>query len=213
MFDFPPSLINGYNYFYNNIFIPQKSYYKKLAKKGQKTQILVIACCDSRAAPETIFNSYLGEIFVIRNIANQIPPFQPDSQYHGTSSALEFGVQKLKVKHIVVLGHSRCSGVAASADPDLSPLTESDFIGSWIKLLEPAVEQVKSLENINEEQKRRLLEYASVRCSLDNLRTFPWILEKEQKQELKLHGAWFDIENGQLWIMEKESKEFFCLCV
>lgn len=208
--DFPASLLNGYKYFIQTGFAEKRSRYKKLAKEGQKPKILIISCCDSRTAPETIFNSYPGEIFVVRNIANQVPPFQPDSQYHGTSAALEFGVQKLDVKHIVVLGHARCSGVAATLDSESEPLSESDFIGGWMKLLEKAKAEIEQITNLDKEQKKRLLERSSIRYSLSNLRTFPWIKDKEEKGELSLHGAWFDIENGQLWIMDNSTGEFSC---
>ncbi|WP_370931418.1 carbonic anhydrase [Bartonella sp. DGB1] len=208
--DFPASLLNGYKYFIQTNFNEKKSYYKKLAKGGQKAKVLIICCCDSRAAPETIFNSYPGEIFVLRNIANQVPPFQPDSQYHGTSAALEFAVQKLGVKHIVVLGHARCGGVAAALELGSTPLSDSDFIGGWMKLLQGATEEVSNITHLDEDQKKRLLERISIRYSLANLRTFPWIRAKEEDGSLALHGAWFDIENGQLWLLNRSNGDFFC---
>src|SRR6187401_1564750 len=133
---------------------------------------MVIGCCDSRCSPEVIFNSRPGELFVVRNIANLVPPYAPDAQAHGVSAALEFGVMALRVKHIVVLGHAHCGGVKAFAE-DAEPLTPGDFIGRWMSLMAPALEKVGPRGSMPREQYIERLEKASVVNTLDNLMTFP----------------------------------------
>lgn len=141
---FPDHLLNGYHNFMNGRFSEQQKRYKALAETGQKPRTMVVACCDSRAAPETIFDSGPGELFVVRNVANLMPPYEPDGHYHSTSAALEFAVQSLRVSDIVVMGHGRCGGIKAALDPDAEPLSPGDFIGRWMNLLKPAAEQIQS---------------------------------------------------------------------
>ncbi len=131
----PEKLLNGYRSFMSGDYAGQSQRYRELAKTGQTPETMVIACCDSRAAPETIFDTGPGELFVVRNVANLVPPYTPDGEYHGTSAALEFAVQSLKVKDIVVLGHGRCGGIAAALTPDAAPLSPGDFIGKWMNML------------------------------------------------------------------------------
>ena len=110
----PRSLFEGYVAFKYGKLRSERARYRELAARGQKPEVMLIGCCDSRAAPETIFDASPGELFVVRNVANLVPPYEPDGEYHSTSAALEFGVQALKVKHIVVMGHARCGGIAAA---------------------------------------------------------------------------------------------------
>jgi carbonic anhydrase len=208
MTTFPPSLLQGYSAFRDGRFAQESARYRTLAEQGQKPETLVLACCDSRAAPEIIFNALPGEIFVIRNVANLVPPYKPDGQYHATSAALEFAVQSLKVKHIVVLGHGRCGGVAAALGPASEPLSPGDFIGKWMELLAPAAEVVAKNEWMTDTERQLALERISIRYSVDNLRTFPCISILEKKDRLKLHGAWFDISNGELWVMSPDTGDF-----
>ena len=139
--DFPQRLIEGYAAFLRERLPQEQSRMRDLAETGQQPEIMVIGCCDSRVSPEAIFDARPGELFVVRNVANIVPPYAPDGQAHGVSAALEFGVGALRVKHIVVLGHARCGGVKAFAD-DIDnlrqPLSPGDFIGKWMKLMQPA---------------------------------------------------------------------------
>ncbi|KQY25870.1 carbonic anhydrase [Rhizobium sp. Root482] len=205
---FPDYLLKGYNNFMSGRFNEQQQRYKALAETGQKPRTMVIACCDSRAAPETIFDSGPGELFVVRNVANMMPPYQPDGHYHSTSSALEFAVQVLRVSDIVVMGHGRCGGIKAALDPDAEPLSPGDFIGRWMNLLKPAAEQILNNDLLTAGERQRALERVSIRNSLANLRTFPCVKILEDKGKLQLHGAWFDISTGELWIMDTKSGDF-----
>lgn len=208
MDSFPRSLLNGYQEFRRSRFSNERKRYRDLAEKGQTPETLVIACCDSRAAPETIFNAMPGEIFVVRNVANLVPPYKPDGEYHSTSAALEFAVQSLKVKHIVVLGHGRCGGIKAALDPADEPLSPGDFIGKWMELLAPAAESISRNEWMTGAERQTALEHISIRHSIANLRTFPCISILENKDRLSLHGAWFDISDGELWVMNASSGDF-----
>ena len=182
--------------------------YRTLARNGQTPETMVIACCDSRAAPETIFDSGPGELFVVRNVANLVPPYAPDGRHHSTSAALEFAVQSLKVKHIVVLGHGRCGGIRAALDPAAEPLSPGDFIGKWMGLVAPAAEAVAGNEMMTQAERQTALERISIRYSIANLRSFPCISILEGKGKLSLHGAWFDISTGELWVMDAATGDF-----
>jgi carbonic anhydrase len=208
MTSFPPSLLSGYKAFRDNRYSQENERYRKLAEAGQSPETLLIACCDSRAAPETIFNSAPGEIFVVRNVANLVPPYAPDDQHHSTSAALEFAVQSLKVKNIVVMGHGRCGGINAALNPSAEPLSPGDFIGKWMELLGPAAEAISANKWSTPAERQQMLEFASIRFSIANLRTFPCVSILEKKGRLTLHGAWFDISEGELWVMDSESEDF-----
>jgi len=182
--------------------------YRKLAREGQTPETMVIACCDSRAAPETIFDCGPGELFVVRNVANLVPPYEPDDKHHATSAALEFAVQSLKVKHIVVLGHGRCGGIKAALDPSAPPLSPGDFIGKWMGLVAPAAEAVANNTMMTPGERQTALERISIRYSLANLRSFPCVSILEGKGKLSLHGAWFDISTGELWAMNPATGDF-----
>lgn len=205
---FPPALLDGYRAFRDGTFAQENERYRRLAEQGQTPENLVIACCDSRAAPETVFNAAPGEIFVVRNVANLVPPYKPDGAYHGTSASLEFAVQALKVKNIVVLGHGRCGGIQAALAPAAEPLSPGDFIGKWMDLLGPAAATISADRSLSGGERQTALERISVRRSVANLRTFPCISILEDKGRLTLHGAWFDIASGELWIMDPETGEF-----
>jgi carbonic anhydrase len=208
MMNFPSALAEGYIEFRKNKFGDVRERYRRLAEQGQVPETMVIACCDSRTAPEMIFSALPGEIFVVRNVANLVPPYEPDDQHHSTSAALEFAVQSLKVKNIVVLGHGRCGGIEAALSPSAEPLSPGDFIGKWMELLAPAAEAVVAVENMTDTERQVALERISIRHSIENLRTFPCVSILEKKDRLHLHGAWFDISEGQLWIMDPETKDF-----
>ncbi|MFQ0814588.1 carbonate dehydratase [Brucella anthropi] len=208
MVDLPDSLLAGYRTFMREHFAQETSRYRHLADKGQSPETLVIACCDSRAAPETIFNTAPGEIFVLRNVANLIPPYEPDGEYHAASAALEFAVQSLKVKNIVVMGHGRCGGIKAALDTESAPLSPGDFIGKWMSLIAPAAEAVSGNQLMTQAERHTALERISIRYSINNLRTFPCVDILEKKGKLTLHGAWFDISTGELWVMDHQTGDF-----
>ena len=196
MTSFPPRLIEGYRNFISGDFERQKTRYRQLADAGQKPEAMIIACCDSRAAPETVFDCGPGELFVVRNVANLVPPYRPDGEYHATSAALEFAVQALRIRNIVVMGHGRCGGITAALDPAAEPLSPGDFIGKWVSLLGPTTEAVAGATDMTASERQTALERISIRNSIGNLRTFPDITKLENSGKLALHGAWFDISTG-----------------
>ncbi len=145
---------------------------------------------------------------MVRNVANLVPPYAPDGEYHATSAALEFGVQSLKVKHIVVMGHGRCGGIRAALDPVAAPLSPGDFIGKWMSLVGPAADAVASNAMMTAGERQTALERIAIRYSIANLRTFPCVSILEGKGRLTLHGAWFDISTGELWVMNRDTGDF-----
>ncbi len=204
----PDKLLHGYQNFISGRYASESDRYRTLAISGQKPETMVIACCDSRAAPETIFDTGPGELFVVRNVANLVPPYEPDGEFHSTSAALEFAVQSLKVKHIVVMGHGRCGGIKAALDPAAEPLSPGDFIGKWMSLVGPAAEAVSENKLLTDGERQTALERISIRFSLANLKSFPCVQILEGKGKLSLHGAWFDISTGELWVMNTETGDF-----
>jgi len=208
---FPSRLLRGYAAFREQRLPQESSRYRVLADAGQRPRTMIVGCCDSRAAPETIFDAAPGELFVVRNVANLVPPYDPDGEYHGTSAAIEFAVMGLKVQHIVVLGHGRCGGVqaymAARDGQGGAIAPSSDFIGKWISLIAPA-EGLLCDDPLYAADAQRALEFASVRKAIENLRTFPTIRNLEAIDEIELHGAWFDISTGELWVMNNETGDF-----
>ncbi|WP_265517861.1 carbonic anhydrase [Nitratireductor luteus] len=203
----PERLLAGYRNFMASRYTIESQRYQALAREGQKPETMVIACCDSRAAPETIFDAGPGELFVVRNVANLVPPYAPDDQHHGTSAALEFAVQSLKVKSIVVMGHGRCGGIGAALNPTAEPLSPGDFIGKWMGLVAPAAAALAG-NSMTAAERQTALERISIRFQVENLRSFPCVKILEDKGRLSLHGAWFDIERGELWVMDPKTGDF-----
>jgi carbonic anhydrase len=214
---FPSRLVDGFKAFHYGTLRRERERYERLAASGQRPDIMIVACCDSRAAPETLFDAAPGEIFVVRNVANIVPPYGPAAGHHGTPAALEFAVQELKVGHILVMGHGRCGGVGAFLRhrdrPDEKPLSPGDFIGKWMTLLEPATRDLRCEETAAEDIRRRALEEAGVRNSLANIATYPCVRILVERRRIALHGAWFDISGGQLWVMDAATGEFAPLAV
>ncbi|TIN11190.1 carbonic anhydrase [Mesorhizobium sp.] len=204
----PDHLLTGYRNFMSGRYLAESGRYRSLAREGQAPETMIIACCDSRAAPEAIFDAGPGELFVLRNVGNLVPPYAPDDQFHSTSAALEFAVQSLKVKNIVVMGHGRCGGIRAALDSTAAPLSPGDFIGKWMSLIAPAAETVSSSTFMTATERQTALERISIRYSIANLRTFPSVSILEGKRRLSLHGAWFDISTGELWVMNKDTGDF-----
>ncbi len=208
MHEFPQRLLDGYSDFIAGRYAREKARYRELASTGQTPSTMIIACCDSRAAPETIFDAGPGELFVLRNVANLVPTYQPDAAQHGTSAAIEFAVNSLEVSNIVVMGHGRCGGIRAALNPKAKPLDEGDFIGKWMSMLGPVSAQVGASTMLTPTERETALERISVRHSIANLRTFPYIARLEAEGKLLLHGAWFDILLGELWVMNSETGDF-----
>ncbi len=203
--DFPQRLLDGYASFRAGRYVSEAERYRRLGEGQQKPTIMMIACCDSRAAPETIFDAGPGEIFVVRNVANLVPPYAPDGRHHSTSAALEFAVLQLGVKHIVIMGHGRCGGIRAIIEPG-DPLSTGDFIGKWLAGVRDVAATVEHDHDLAE--RLTLVEQASVEHSLANLRTFPWVRVREGKSQLTLHGAWFDISQGELNVYEETERRW-----
>lgn len=200
---FPARLLEGYENFRAARLPRERERFAEMAEHGQKPEIMIIACCDSRVSPEVIFDSRPGEMFVVRNVANLVPPYAPDGELHGTSAALEFAVQALRVKHIVVMGHGRCGGVHNYVQRLRSPtdddaLSPGDFIGRWMTLISPAAEAMPArVDESDHDYAERLVE-TSIRNSIENLLTFPCISILYGRGKLKLHGAIFDVATGLL---------------
>lgn len=205
---FPETLLAGYARFMEGRYSWERERYHELAVDGQSPTTMIVGCCDSRAAPETIFDCGPGELFVLRNVANLVPPFQPDGGQHGTSAGIEFAVKVLQVEHIVIMGHGRCGGVAAALDPASKPLAEGNFIGKWLELLEPVTAQFSDNGLMTASERQTAFERISIRNSIDNLRGFPYVRDLEKAGKLTIHGAWFDIKSGELWVMHPESGDF-----
>lgn len=205
---FPKDLLNGHKNFMDGRYSTDKDRYKDLAERGQKPHTMIIACCDSRSGPEAIFDCGPGELFVVRNVANLVPTYKPDGENHGTSAALEFAVQSLNVERIIVLGHGRCGGISAALATDSEPLSPGDFIGRWMEMLKPAAETIQDSPHMTPAERQTALERISVRLSIENLRTFPCVDILESKGSLTLHGAWFDISTGELWVMDGPTGDF-----
>ena len=203
----PQQLIDGYRAFLIGRLRHEQDRYRELAKSGQSPQIMVIGCCDSRVSPEVIFDARPGELFVVRNVANIVPPYAPDQRAHGVSAALEFGIAALKIRHIVVLGHAQCGGVKAYAE-DAEPLSPGDFIGNWMKLMAPAADKVGPRDALSPADYLTRLEQANVVNSLDNLMTFPRLRKLIERSDVVVHGAYFGVSNGQRSVRDQTTGKF-----
>jgi carbonic anhydrase len=202
----PQRLCDGYLAFRTGRLAAEQSRYRELAEQGQAPDTMVVGCCDSRVSPEVIFDAGPGELFVVRNVANLVPPYAPDGAHHGVSAALEYAVEVLRVRHIVVLGHARCGGVRAFADN----ATPGDFIGRWMSLLAPAAAAVKPRAEAPDGYLTRL-EQASMIASLANLKTFPFIRARCERGTLALHGAYFDVASGELTFLDPATGRFVAI--
>ncbi len=187
-------LTAGYRRFRSERWPAAKAEYEALAAHGQRPHTLVVACSDSRADPALIFDTAPGQLFVVRNVANLVPPYEPDGHLHGVSAALEFGVKVLRVSRIVVMGHAHCGGVNAMLNG--APDNCQDFVAPWVRQGAPLVRRVA--ESVEPDQVEQAAEEAVVRLSIDNLRTFPWIAEREAAGDLTLTGLHFGIADGIL---------------
>ena len=190
---FPQRLLDGYRTFTTERLPTEQSRYRDLSVRGQ--------------APEVIFDAGPGELFVVRNIANLVPTYQPDSAAHGVSAALEYAVSVLKIKHIVVLGHAQCGGIRAFVDK-IEPLSPGDFIGKWMAMFIKPGEIVEQRPHETMQDFATRIEKAAVFRSLENLMTFPFVKSPVERGELVLHGAYFGVAEGSLFVLDKIAKEF-----
>ena len=193
-------LIAGYHRFRKEGWPERRRVFEALAQDGQRPAALVIGCVDSRVDPSAIFDVAPGEILTVRNVANLVPPYEPDAAYHGTSAALEFAVRVLEVPHVVVLGHGQCGGIQALLRG--APDTARDFVVPWMGIAAPA--RATALRCDTPEAQQRCLEHEGVKLSLANLMTFPWIAERVGAGSLHLHGAWFAIYTGVLQVLQAD---------
>jgi carbonic anhydrase len=207
----PDHLLDGYRAFVAGRLPQEQARYRSLSEQGQSPRVFVIGCCDSRVSPDAIFGAGPGELFVARNVANLVPTYGPDAHHHGTSAALEYAVMGLRVEHVVVMGHAQCGGVRAYAenelDPYSRPLSAGDFIGQWMTLISPAAKSLGPPTQPIADYVERLAK-ESIRQSLRNLRTFPWVKNLEERGKLKLHGAYFGVADGVLQTLDEASGAF-----
>ncbi|HEX8571138.1 MAG TPA: carbonic anhydrase [Allosphingosinicella sp.] len=198
-------LIDGYHRFRDSGWARERERWSKLAE-GQSPRIMVIACSDSRVDPTQIFDAGPGEMFVVRNVAALVPPYETTAGHHGVSAALEFAVTQLQVEEVVVMGHGFCGGCAAALTGQFDDAAhgEGHFIADWIEMLRGARDKVRAEHG----EDFRAMELEGVRVSLANLRTFPWVREREGDGRLKLHGAYFAISDGVLHLLDEASGEF-----
>jgi carbonic anhydrase len=202
-------LIDGYRRFRETDWAHERARWSELAE-GQSPQVMILSCADSRVDPAQIFDARPGEIFVARNIAGLAPPYETSGGFHGVSAALEFAVTQLNVGEILVMGHGMCGGCAAALTGqfDGTPPGEGHFIADWVRMLEPARDKVRAKHSELDGEAFTEMEQEAVKVSLANLRTFPWIAEREQAGSLKLNGAHFSIAEGRLYVLDEAEETF-----
>lgn len=210
MTQFPEHLTDRYHRFKFRHFTPNIDRYEELATYGQNPDVMLVSCCDSRVDPETIFSAMPGELFVMRNVANLVPPYETDGKFHGVSAALEFALLNIRVKHVVVMGHAGCGGVKAALEQTAARQTEALFITKWMSMLDDArLKVLTAHQGSSSAERLRALEMEGVKTSLKNLRTFPCIQALEAKGKVALHGAYFDIARGALSVLNQLTGEFY----
>lgn len=203
----PKQLIEGFSRFREMHFAKDDTLYRELVEQGQTPKTLVVGCCDARVDPAIILDCAPGDLFVIRNVANLVPPAEDQGHYHGTSAALEFGVCELNVEHIIVLGHAQCGGIHALMEGAMHK--KDSFIAEWMGIADAAQQYVqRELPGADLRQRRRACEQHAILGSLDNLLTFSWIRERVEQGTLTLHGWYFDMENGQLLSYDASARRF-----
>ena len=205
----PAYLVSRYQGWRATTYTENRAWYRRLADEGQRPRAMIISCCDSRVHVTSMFGADTGEFFSHRNIANLVPPFNPDGDHHGTSAAVEYAVKALKVAHLIVMGHTQCGGVAGchamctGHAPELEEKTS--FVGTWLNLLRPGFERVK---DIPEAERVRALEHEAIVISLENLLTFPFVAAAVEAGDLTLHGLMNDIGDGTLTQYNPENGQF-----
>src|SRR3981081_2231992 len=206
MSSFPQHLTRGYRTFTSQRLPTEQSRYRDLYERGQSPEVMVIGCCDSRVSPEVIFDAGPGELFVVRNVANMVPVYQPDGGATRVSAALEYAVRALRVKHIVVLGHAQCGGIRAFID-NIAPLSPGDFIGRWMSMFIKPGEKIGQRDHETMADFTTRIEKAAVFRSLENLMTFPFVRTLAERGERILRGASFGVADGALFVLDQAAKE------
>ena len=209
-------LLAGYRRFRDGPYKEQRRRFDALASWGQSPKVMVIACSDSRVDPTRIFDTEPGQAFVVRNVANLVPPYEPDGGQHSASAAIEFAVTQLEVEHIVMLGHAHCGGIAAALDGRFDDKAEGHgaFIGRWMAIIEPARDQIRAAAALSPDiDAGEALELAAIRLSLANLRSFPFVAAREAEGHVKLHGTHFSIGDGVLRVLDPATDRFEALAV
>lgn len=207
----PNYLVDRFRSWRATRFASDRAWYAQLMDYGQRPRAMVIACCDSRVDVHGILGAEPGELFMVRNVANLCPPYAPDHEHHGTSAAIEFAVNHLKVAHIVVMGHAHCGGVASYLERRDHPESEegdSPFIDRWMDLLAPAYERLSAAGGEDAAARQKALEQEGVLCSLRNLLGFPFVDKAVEAGRLTLHGVWLDIAEGDLHAYDPEAGAF-----
>lgn len=203
------SLIEGYQKFRELHFEEGDTFYANLVRQGQRPKALIIACSDSRVDPALVMNCQPGDVFVVRNVANIVPPYEDDHHYHGTSAALEFGVTVLGINNVILFGHTMCGGIQSLFDHSYDGRGEGSFLVKWMSLAQPAHDLVEA-HHAHEPMDDRVTlcgEYSLVN-SLKNLRTFPWIQEKITEGSLRIHAWNFNMSNGVIEAYDEVSDSF-----
>ena len=207
----PSSIVKRYHGWRATTYAENKAWYTKLADEGQHPRAMIISCCDSRVHATSVFGADTGEFFIHRNIANLVPPYAPDKDYHGTSAAIEYAVNTLRVVNLIIMGHSQCGGVAgchamcSGQAPELEE--DTSFVGRWMDILRPGFERAVAVSN-DEEAQIKELEKQSVLISLENLMTFPFVRERVEADDLALHGVSMDIRSGDIVQYDPSNKQF-----
>jgi carbonic anhydrase len=203
----PGQLIEGFRRFRERHFAEDAVQFQDLVQFGQTPKALVVACCDSRVDPALVLDCAPGDLFVIRNVANLVPPSENQGHYHGTSAALEFGVRNLAVPHIIVLGHAQCGGIHALLEGGVSK--DDSYIAEWMGIADAARKQTElELAGASDSKRHRACEQQAILVSLNNLMTFSWIRERVEQGKLSLHGWYFDIEGGELLGYNATTRKF-----
>ncbi len=213
-------LLDGIKNFQQRVYDQHLFNMKDLVEVGQQPKVLLISCSDSRVDPAILTNAAPGDLFVLRNVANLAPSYELESKYDGARSAIEYAVRDLEVEHIVILGHAHCGGIKALLKSLSGQSIPRDFIGDWVSIAKEGCERyvIEQLGDLNNPLKEadlenlhehiHLLERASIRGSLDNLLTYPWIKDRVESGTLQLHGWWFDLETGDLWATDADNSVF-----
>ncbi|OIR09671.1 carbonic anhydrase [mine drainage metagenome] len=207
----PRKLLEGFQRFRERHFKSDDSLYQQLVKEGQTPRTMVVACCDSRVDPALVLDCEPGDLFVIRNVANLVPPIEGRAGHHGTTAAIEYGVRNLGVEHIIVLGHAQCGGIGALVRSG-GVSNPGSFIDDWMCLVESARRSVmEEMPNATLKEQTRACEQRAILVSLDNLMTFSWVRERVEAGKLRLHGWYFDIEHGQLLRYDENARAYIAL--
>jgi len=190
-------MLKGYHTFREKYATGDNALMQQLSYHGQKPKAMLVSCCDSRVDPALLLQCEPGDLFITRNVANIVPPFESDTGHHGTSAALEFGICYLNIKHLIILGHSQCGGIHALMNQP--SLKQNDFISRWVNVIDTLPGKEDSVDDFAKK---------ALHCSYQNCLTFPWIKERVEQNALWIHLWYFDIKQGEILAFDKSSQEF-----